>query len=197
MAAAITSRRFDLHHGDNIELSLDNRLATRKQGFDRGLCAMEMPLVNESLHPLGSSDKHLAHVSLLVTRTAERWNGGLGLGVSTQDPSHARLPSSALGAGRGWAFAQVPQTALAAGAGTLVTVWLDLSARELCYAVTQANKRMSNALEGEAEGDAQKGEVLLDDPAILDCLDAKLPLWFYVDIYGFVVQVQILGSPPL
>ena len=180
MAAAITSRHFDLHHGDNIELCSENRLATRKRGFDHGLCAMEMPLVNEMpLQPLGNSGKPVAHVSLLVTRTETRWNGGLSA-QSSQNPSSAGLLASAVSAGRGWAFAQVPQTALEAG--TLTTVWLDLSARELCYAVTQANRR--NVLEAGAEGDAQKGEVPLDDPAILDCLDAKLPLWLYVYIYG-------------
>ena len=188
---------FHPEHGDNVELTVENRVATRMRGFDRGLCAMGTPFpltttqqTRYSTAAAATEDQTSNHVSLLITQTQSKWSGSLGIGVSTLQPSRASLPASARSAERGWTFAQVPQNMLAVG--TLLTVWVDLRSRGLCYAATRTRER--EVLEAGGEEVAAKGEVLLDDPSILDCLDAKKPLWFYVDIYGFVTQVKILGS---
>ena len=188
---------FHSEHGDNVELTVENQVATRLRGFDRGLCAMNTPFPLASTQRTGHSAAAAAtgnqpsnHVSLLITRTQSKWSGSLGLGVSTLQPSRASLPASARSAEKGWTFAQVPQNVLAEG--TLLTVWVDFESRTLCYAATRARDR--EVLEAGGEEVTAKGEVLLDDPTILDCLEAKKPLWFYVDIYGFVTQVKILGT---
>lgn len=196
--APINDPTFHAEHGENVELSDDNRVATRLRGFDRGLCAMGTPFPvstapQRAASAAAADERQPAHVSLLVTRVDARWNGGLGLGVSHLAPLRTRLPESARSTAteKDWTFAQVPQQVLSVG--TLLTVWVDLNSRGLCYAATKESDR--EVLEAGGDAVSAKGEVLLDDPAILDCLDAKMPLWFYVDIYGFVKQVQILGAP--
>ena len=187
--AAVTLPTFHKEHSDNVRLSADNRVATREQGFDRGLCALSAPLSDSPPAATANSNQNSSRVQLLVTHTDTKWSGGLGLGVCPSPPSRATLPANAASAAQGWAFAQVPQKAV--GEGTLLTVWLDVGSRALCY---ESSGGGIGALDLDGDDDAEKnGEVLLDDAEILDCLDAKQPLWFYIDIYGFVKQVQVLG----
>ena len=185
---------FHNKHGDNVRLSADSRLATRKQGFDRGLCALSIPFSDIFPTPnstFGADEPSPIGVMLLVTKTEAELSGGLGLGVSARPPASGStvLPTSFSSAGKGWAFMQVPESAMAVG--TLVTVWLDRGARELCYTTEKSDA----GEEGYGSGtDEMSGELALDDPEILDCLDTRQPLWFYVDVYGFVKEVQLLGA---
>ena len=188
---AATLPTFHKEHGDNLRLSADSRVATREQGFDRGLCALSVPLSDSFSAPPAATvnpNQSSSRVQLLVTRTDNKWSGGLGLGVCPSPPSRATLPANAASAAQGWAFAQVPQAAV--GEGTLLTVWLDIGSHTLCY---ESSGGGIGALDLDGDEAEKNGEVLLDDPDILDCLDAKQPLWFYIDIYGFVTQVQFVG----
>lgn len=168
---------FHCEHGFNVQVSADLREATRKRGFDNGLCALADALSTTD----SAGDKRF---SFLVTRTDARWFGGLSLGVSHHKPLSANMPSNAGSCAKGWIFAQVPQEAVAEG--TLVTAWIDRSSRALCY-VTSNLKILTAA-------SSEQTSVLLDDPELLDYLDAKQPLWFYLDLYGYVVQVKIFGK---
>ena len=189
--ATVTLPTFHKEHSDNVRLSSDNRVATREQGFDSGLCALSAPLSDSLPAPSAATanpNQSSSRVQLLVTHTDTKWSGGLWLGVCPSTPSRATLPANAASAAQGWAFAQVPQKAI--GEGTLLTVWLDVGSRALCY---ESSGGGIGALDLDGDDAEKNGEVLLDDAEILDCLDAKHQLWFYIDIYGFVKQVQVLG----
>ena len=189
----MTALAFHLLCGENVTLNADRHVATREKGFDRGLCAISVPL--SDLFPTapttsGAVETPLPRVRLVVTQTKAELNGGLGLGVSARPPSSGStvLPTSSSSAGKGWAFIQVPQ--IAVSVGTLVSVWLERGSRELCYTTAKRDARDANGNEKEETS----GELTLDDPEILDCLDTKQPLWLYVDVYGFVKEVQLLGA---
>lgn len=186
---------FHAAHGENVRLSADSRIATRDQSsFDDGLCALSVPL-SDLLPASTSADADSgdgppqSRIQLRVTQTNDEWSGGLGLGVSVRSPAtrtHSTdFPTSAASARKGWAFAQLPQSAVQVG--TDVSVWLDRKERALCYEI----------IKNEDSEDETSGEVALDDPEILDCLDTKQQLWFYVDVYGSVSQVKILGAQVL
>ena len=169
--------KFHDEHSQNIELSENNRIASRKSGFDNGLCALGEALEYKS-NSFDSGDVN--RFSFMVTRTDARWSGSLGLGVSTCKPSGVQMSSNITSFKNGSVFEQVPQAAL--NEGTLVSAWIDLSSRALCY-VTSNSKNCT----------AAPVEVQLDDPEILDCIEGKQPLWFYLNVYGFIVQVEIFG----
>lgn len=97
---------FHDEHSDNVELSADRREATRRSGFQNGLCALA-----EAMAPPDAADARPRRVSFLVTRTDARWTGGLSLGVSPLEPPRAGCSSDT--AATGSVFAQVPQAAVA------------------------------------------------------------------------------------
>ena len=186
---------FHKEHGVNMRLSADSRVATatRNQGFDCGLCVLSIPISDIFYAPNSTCDVDESSppgIMMLVTQTEAELSGGLGLGVPARPPASRStvLPTSSSNAGKGWAFMQVPQNAVTVG--TLMTVWLDRAARELCYATSKSDA-------GEAYGnetDESSGELPLDDPEILDLLDTRQPLWLYIDVYGFVKEVKLLGA---
>ena len=190
----MTAPTFHRLCGENVRLNSDRHVATREKGFDRGLCALSNPL--SELFPTaasasGAEETPPPSIRLVVTKTNAELSGGLGLGVSARAPSSGSstvLPTNSSSAGKGWAFTQVPQSAVTVG--TLVTVWFDRGARELCYSTAK------NDAGGVYENGTEEtsGELELDDPEILDCLDTRQPLWLYVDVYGFVKEVKLLGA---
>lgn len=46
---------FHSEHGENVELTVENRVATRLRSFDRGLCAMGTPFPLASIQQTGKS----------------------------------------------------------------------------------------------------------------------------------------------
>ena len=176
-------------HGTNLQFSSGRRVATRRDGtFNSGVCAFNFPLSDQSFSTQSDCVSPLNRVQLRVTRTDSNWKGGLGIGLSPQPPVPDALPESSRDVGEGWAFVQVPQEVL--GVGTLVTLWVDFITRELCYETS--NNNPGNLNEDE-DDDENNGELQLDDSMILDCIDNNIELWLYVDIYGFVTEVELIG----
>lgn len=187
---------FHRDHGENLALSEGDRVVTRKRGNDRAVCAIKRPLTDWHSHSQDPAtadvvDEPFAYVSMLITDTDDRLSGGLGLGVSSQPPAPTNLPDSAFNAEKGWVFMQIPQNDLEKD--IIVIVWINPISRELCYVCMSEEECRVWEKGGEWEG-CRMGEVLLDDPAILNCLDNKHPVWLYLDIYGFVKQIHLLSN---
>ena len=180
-------------HGNNLEFSSGRRVATRRDNtFDCGVCALNFPLSDPSFSTDDDFVSPLNRVQLRVTRTDSHWKGGLGIGLSPQPPVPDALPESSRDVGEGWAFVQVPQEVL--GVGTLVTLWVDFSTRELCYETSgNAPGDLNEDEDDDDDYNENNGELQLDDPIILDCIDNNMELWLYVDIYGFVTEVELIG----
>ena len=167
-------------HSDNVQLSSNFRVVTRKSNSDNGFCALEDYLYYDA--QFSCDPKVINRFSFLVTRTDARWSGSLGIGVSSNKPSGAQMSPTAIN--KQWLFAQMPQLEL--NVGTLVTTWINPETRALYYVTSNLN--------WAATHNSGPACVLLNDPEILDCLDAKRPLWFYMNISGFIVQVKIFGA---
>ena len=169
---------FHVNHSENIELTENNRIASRKSSFDNGLCALSKELQYNSN---SSASDDINRFSFIVTRTDARWNGGLRLGVSSLNPSDASFASNVSSFKNGSVFEEVPQSALSEG--TLVTAWIDLTFRALYYVTSNSKNNIADPV-----------KVQLDDPELLDCIDGERTLWFYLHLYGFTVQVKIFGE---
>lgn len=173
-------------HGQNLQLRSEKQVATRINSFDCGLCALNSRLIDASSLAAGNPETTSQIFQLQVTNTNSKWKGGLAIGLSPQQPIPGELPESSMSAGEGWEFIQLPQEILSIG--TIISIWFDFSTRELCYEILNKNNGDVNE-----EDEDTSGELQLSDQVILASLDDNPKLWLYLDVYGFVTEVKIIG----
>lgn len=189
-------------HGDNVALSDDGKIASRKDGtFDGALC------------PIWSSVRDRIYY-LKVKEINQNWSGGMSLALTASEPTNENLPrnaafealgdsepatargsrkvNAATGAhginkekakrhsngSAGWLFVRIELKAQLAR-DQWVSFRVDFKAKLVCYGINgQPNRSQA-----------------IDDPMLLNHIEKKQPIWALVDVYGPVTSVELLGEP--
>ena len=178
--------RLSFHHihGKNLELSANGRVASRKQGFDHALC------------PISPSISKDRTYFLRITKINENWKGGLSIALSAKLPCNAKdLPRNAAEGGVGSQRVVDDNSPANAASGGWLFVRIQLKNQQIMGSwisfrvdVNTSLPQLRYGVNGELESSEP-----IDDACLIDCIDMGQDIWAFVDVFGAVNEVELLG----